>query len=127
MPKLQPEDLDKIAEKAKKTMILREGEARVKIIVHMGTCGIAAGARTIVSVLMKKLEEVDSKDILLTTSSCAGLCSREPMMTIDIRGKLPVKYVDLTQEKALRIFSEHIISGDVVREYALAAGSEQTA
>lgn len=127
MPKLQPEDLDKITEKVKRTMVLREGEGRVKIIVHMGTCGIAAGSRAIMNTLIKKIEETDSKDVILTTSSCAGLCSREPMMTVEIRGQLPVKYVDLTPEKTERIFSEHITSGNIVREYALAIGSEQIA
>jgi len=48
------------------------------------------------------------------------------MITIELAGQAPVKYVDLTEEKAKRIFSEHIVNGKIVAEYALAIGSEQT-
>ncbi len=124
MAKLKPEDLDKIAEKVKRTMLLREGTGRAKIIVHMGTCGIAAGARKIMNALIKEIEERDVKDVILATSSCAGLCSREPMITVEIQGQPPVKYVDLTAEKVKEIFEKHILGGQIVAEYALAFGSE---
>ena len=126
MSKMKPEDLDGIAEKIKKTMLLREGSCRIKIIVHMGTCGIAAGARTVMKALMDEIEKGDTKDVLLTISSCAGLCSREPMVTIEEKDKPGVKYVDLTPEKAKKIFTEHVQGGKIVNEYALAAGSERT-
>ena len=125
MSKIKPEDLEKIRERMTRTMSLREGDARVKITVHMGTCGIAAGARKIMSALLVLVDEKDSKDIVLTTSGCAGLCSREPMMTVELKGEAPVKYVDLNEEKTRKIFSEHVLSGAVVEEYALAIGSER--
>ena len=125
MSKIKPEDLEKIRERMARTMSLRDGDARVKITVHMGTCGIAAGARKIMSALLALVEEKDSKDIVLTTSGCAGLCSREPMMTVVLKGEVPVKYVDLNEEKTKKIFSEHVLSGAVVEEYALAVGSER--
>jgi len=123
--KLKPEDLQKLREQMAKVMSLRQSEARAKITVHMGTCGIAAGARNIVRALMEVLSEREEKDIVLTTSGCAGLCSREPMMTVEIKGQPPVKYVDLTEEKAKKIFEEHVLGGNIVKEYALALGSEQ--
>jgi len=125
MSKIKPEDLEKIRERMARTMSLRDGDARVKITVHMGTCGIAAGARKIMSALLALVEEKDSKDIVLTTSGCAGLCSREPMMTVVLKGEAPVKYVDLNEDKTKKIFSEHVLSGAVVEEYALAVGSER--
>jgi len=125
MSKIKPEDLEKIRERMTRTMSLRDGDARVKITVHMGTCGIAAGARKIMSALLVLVEEKDSTDIVLTTSGCAGLCSREPMMTVELKGEAPVKYVDLNEEKTRKIFSEHVLSGAVVEEYALAIGSER--
>ena len=126
MSKLKPEDLDKIREKMARTMSLRDGEARAKIIVHMGTCGIAAGARKIMKALMDEVEKADAKDIMLTISSCAGLCSQEPMITIEEKDKPAVKYVELTAEKTQKIFAEHVLGGKIVSEYALAAGSERT-
>ena len=125
MSKIKPKDLERIRERMARTMSLRDGDARVKITVHMGTCGIAAGARKIMSTLLALVEERDSKDIVLTTSGCAGLCSREPMMTVELKGEAPIKYVDLDQEKTNKIFSEHVLSGAVVEEYALAIGSER--
>ena len=47
MPRLSIEDLKKIRDDAKLTLTLRSGEARAKITVHMGTCGISAGAREV--------------------------------------------------------------------------------
>lgn len=125
MSKIKPKDLARIRERMARTMSLRNGDARVKITVHMGTCGIAAGARKIMSTLLALVEEKESKDIILTTSGCAGLCSREPMMTVELKGEAPIKYVDLDQEKINKIFSEHVLSGAVVEEYALAIGSER--
>ncbi len=125
MAKITPGDLAKIRERMGKTMSLREGQARAKVTVHMGTCGIAAGARKIMTTLMDLLEQRADKDIILSTSGCAGLCSREPMMTVELKGETPVKYVDLDEAKTKRIFQEHVLSGVVVKEYALAVGSER--
>ncbi len=126
MKKLKIEDLKRIKEKVRRITNLREGAGRAKVTVHMGTCGIAAGARKIMSVLIDEIEKQDVKDVLIATSGCAGLCSREPMATVEVLGKAPVKYVDLTEEKMRRIFREHVTEGNVVKEYALALGSERT-
>ena len=125
MPKLKPEDLKKISEKMRKMRILREGTARARVIMHMGTCGIAAGARNVMNALLAELEEKDIEDVIITTSGCAGLCSREPMATVEIIGQAPVKYVDLNEEKIKRILSEHVLGGKIVIEYALGLGSER--
>jgi len=97
----------------------------MRLMVHMGTCGIAAGARTVMKTLLGEIEANDVKDVLVTASSCAGLCSREPMMTVEVPDQPPVKYVDLTSDKVKEIFSKHIMGGEVVSEFALAQGSER--
>jgi len=125
MAKLNIEDLDKISQRVRKTTLLREGAGRAKITVHMGTCGIAAGARKIMNVLLDEFEKKNIIDVILTSSGCAGLCSKEPMATVELKDEAPVKYVDLTPEKILKIFSEHVIGGKIVKEYALAKGSER--
>ncbi len=123
--KLKVEDLDKISEKMKSTINLREGVWRARVNVHMGTCGIASGARKVLSTFLSLIEESGSSDILLTTSGCAGLCSREPMATVELKGEPPVKYVDLDEEKVKKIFKEHVLGGKIIEEYALAIGSER--
>ncbi|NOR18359.1 (2Fe-2S) ferredoxin domain-containing protein [candidate division WOR-3 bacterium] len=126
MKKLKIGDLEKIRENVRRTANLRQGKARAKITVHMGTCGIAAGAREILSALLKEIEKKKLNDVIVTTSGCAGLCSREPMATVEIKGKPPVKYVDMTTEKIKKILNVHIIKGNIINDYALAIGSERT-
>lgn len=123
--KLKPEDLDKIRDRLRATATLREGAGRAKINVHLGTCGIASGAREILHTFLQLVKDCEAKDILVTTSGCAGLCNREPMTTIELKGEAPVKYVDLTPEKVKKIFRDHIMDGRIVAEYALAMGSER--
>ncbi|MDI6736737.1 MAG: (2Fe-2S) ferredoxin domain-containing protein [bacterium] len=125
MPKITPGDLDKIREEIRKTTLLREGAGRAKIIVHLSTCGLAAGARTIMKALMEEIDIRGITDVLLMTSSCAGLCSREPMVTVEVKDEPPVKYVDMTPEKIKKVFEEHVLGGKIVSEYALSLGSER--
>ena len=126
MPKLNIDDLKRIKEEHKATSTLREGGYKAKITVHMGTCGIAAGARKVMTALLDEVAKRDIKDIIVTTSGCAGLCSREPMATVELIGKSPIKYVSLNPEKIVRILTEHILSEKPVQEYALVIGNETT-
>jgi NADP-reducing hydrogenase subunit HndB len=126
MPKLKLEDLAKIKEKVKSSTSLREGGYKAKITVHMGTCGIASGARKVMQALMDEIAKRDIKDVIVTTSGCAGLCSREPMATVELMEEAPVKYIDLDEEKTRKILTEHVLGGKIVEEYALAIGSESS-
>lgn len=126
MARLTLDDLKKIKEKQKATFTLREGGYRAKVTVHMGTCGIAAGARDVMTALMDEIAQAKVEDVITTTSGCAGLCAREPMVTVEIMNKPPVKYGDLTDAKIREIFKEHIMGGNPVDKYALVVGSETT-
>ncbi len=126
MAKLRVEDLKRIKESMKGTVNLRQGDYRVKVTVHMGTCGIAAGARKLMTALLEKLEKSGATDIILTSSGCAGLCNHEPMITVEAKDSAPVKYVKLDPDKVARIFDEHVAGGHPVAEYALSIGSETT-
>lgn len=126
MAKLTVADLKKIKEDYHARQAVREGGFRVKITVHLGTCGIAAGARGIMEAVIEELAKTDVKDVALTTSGCAGLCSNEPMATVETAGEPPVKYILLTEEKIKKIFAEHVLAGKPVAEYALVIGHETT-
>jgi len=125
MPKMTIDELKKIRESARKDIYLREGNFRGKVIVHMGTCGIAAGAREIMSAFLDELHNRNLTDIIFTSTGCAGLCSEEPIATIEMKGAAPVKYGKLTPDKVKTILEQHIIGGNVVRELALGIGSER--
>jgi NADP-reducing hydrogenase subunit HndB len=124
MPKLTVDDLKKIKEGYKSTFTLREGGYRAKVTVHMGTCGIAAGARNVMNALVEEMATSGVNDVIVTTSGCAGFCSKEPMATVELLGEAPVKYQLLDGEKIRKIFREHIQGGKIVEDYALVAGSE---
>ncbi len=126
MARLTIDDLKKIKEKHKAEFTLREGGYRTKVTVHMGTCGIAAGARNVMTALMDEVARANISDVIVTTSGCAGLCAREPLATVEIMNQAPVKYCDLNDEKIREIFKEHILGGNPVEKYALVVGSETT-
>ena len=126
MPRLTIDDLKKIKEKHRADFTLREGGYRAKVTVHMGTCGIAAGARTVMTALMDEITKANLSDVIVTTSGCAGLCAKEPLATVEIMGHPPVKYCDLNDEKMREIFREHIMAGNPIEKYALVAGCEST-
>jgi len=125
MPKLSIDDLKKIREQTRSMINLREGSGRAKITVHLGTCGIASGAKEVLDELTKELKNREIKDVIIITSGCAGLCSREPMATVELLNSPPVKYVDLTKSKIKEILEKHILGGAIISEYALAIGNER--
>jgi len=126
MPRLTIDDLKKLREQTAGAIALRAGTARARVTVHMGTCGIAAGAREVMAALLGEIETRGATDVLVTTSGCAGLCSREPMATVEVLGQAPVKYANLTPEKMAQVFERHVLGGEVVTDAALAAGCETT-
>jgi NADP-reducing hydrogenase subunit HndB len=125
MAKMTIAELRKIREQAKKSINLRDAKGKSRITVHMGTCGIASGAREVMDSLLKTIEEEGIKDVLVTTSGCAGLCSHEPMVTVEYENSAPVKYVDLDADKIKEVLMKHAVGGKIVKEYALAIGSEK--
>jgi NADH:ubiquinone oxidoreductase subunit F (NADH-binding)/NAD-dependent dihydropyrimidine dehydrogenase PreA subunit/(2Fe-2S) ferredoxin len=120
------EDLQEIKERTLAELSLQKGGYRAKINFHMGTCGIAAGVEKLLSLVLRKMEETGMQNIKLIHSGCAGLCSREPMITIESHGLPPVKYCDLNEEKTQEIFDHHIVNGEIVSPYALAVDDGET-
>ena len=126
MPRLTIDDLKQLRDRTASTLALRAGVSRARVTVHMGTCGIAAGARDVMAALLAAIEQQGLTDVVVTTSGCAGLCSREPMATVEVRSEAPVKYANLTPEKMAQVVRQHIVGGIAVMDIALAAGCETT-
>ncbi len=124
MAKIKIEDLKKIKERVQGETALRAGERRVKVTVHMGTCGIAAGAREVMDTLMGEIEETGVTDVVVTTSGCMGLCSREPEITVEILGKNPILYEFMNPNKMRQVFKRHILEGEIQTPFVLAKVTE---
>ncbi|MGV8059590.1 MAG: ferredoxin [Smithellaceae bacterium] len=124
MAKLTIADLKKIKEKVLAESALREGDRRVRVTVHMGTCGIASGAKAVLDTLTKEIDASRVKDIVVTTSGCMGLCSREPLVTVEVLNQEPIKYEYVNADKMSQIFKKHILEGEIQTPFALARGAE---
>ena len=125
MPKLTPDLLrEKQRAVAKERILPGDGELRGRITVHMGTCGIAAGARNVLAAVRDGLQKIPMNGIAVVTSGCARLCSSEPMMTVELANAPPVTYGELTPEKVQQILAKHLVQGIPSMEYAIGGGAE---
>jgi len=122
MPKISIEDLKKIKERVKADNALRDGGHRVKVTVHLGTCGVAAGARTVMDTLMSEVSEANVTDVAVTTTGCGGFCSKEPLVTVEILGGQPVLYGQMDANKMRQVFRRHVLQGEVQSQFAIARG-----
>ncbi len=119
MAKLTIDDLKRIKEETAKSISLREGGATVKITVHMGTCGIAAGAREVMTALMEELAQTDRSDIRVLTSGCMEMCDSEPNVTVQIQDAEPIVYQKMEPNRMRQVFKRHVLLGEVQTDFAL--------
>ena len=125
MGKIKTEDLIKIKKHTLAKRELSKTGNKIRITVHMGTCGIASGAQKIMDSLTKEIDKGKQKDIAIITSGCMGLCSREPLITVEIFGQEPIIYQYMDEEKMVEVLNSHILGGKVVTDYALVRGKEE--
>jgi len=112
----RPEDLAALREQARREVELRTGPKEVQVTVHMGTCGIAAGARDILTTLAEELAAV-SAEVTLRQTGCAGLCDQEPMLTLRDRTGREFCYGRLDKAKVREIVHQHVLGGNPVVAY----------
>lgn len=113
------EDLRKIRQQAAKDLTLRTGTARVKVIVWMGTSGIAAGARDVLAAFLDEMSKRDLRDVMVTQTGERGLSSSEPVVEVRQADGTVIVYGDMTAKKARRVVAEHIVNGNPVSEYTI--------
>jgi NADP-reducing hydrogenase subunit HndB len=114
-----PEELARIRDRSRSEMDLRSGPKEMRITVHMGTCGIAAGARDVLAGLADELARGAVQNVTLRQSGCAGLCDQEPMLTFTDSRQNDFMYVRLDREKARQIVQSHVLKGEPVRSLLL--------
>ncbi|HAR96564.1 MAG TPA: 2Fe-2S ferredoxin [Deltaproteobacteria bacterium] len=113
------EELKAIREKAQKDIQLRQKEGRIKIIVGMGTSGIASGARGVLKAFVEEIAARNLVDVMVTQTGEKGLASQEPLIEVVEEGKPTVIYGNMNPEKAKRVVAEHIVSGNPVLDYVI--------
>jgi NADP-reducing hydrogenase subunit HndB len=110
-------DLQKIREQAQQDLKVRT-ETGTRIIVGMGTCGIAAGARETMHAILAELKKQEI-DAHVTTVGCIGMCSKEPLVDIEQAGKPRITYCNVHPDMVPRLVDEHLLKGQVVQEWSL--------
>lgn len=114
-----PKDLAALRDKAREAIALRSGPREITITVHMGTCGIAAGARNVLASIAEVLDQEGIKNVTLRQSGCAGLCDREPMLTLTDKAGKEYRYGKLNSEKIRTLVLEHVVKGNPVMDYLI--------
>ncbi len=115
------EELRKLREKAKEDMKMRSSNYKIKIVVGMGTSGIAMGAREVMKTILEEISKRNLTDVLVTQTGEKGLASLEPVVDVIIGEKEKFTYGNITPDKVKRIIEEHIIKGKPVEEYIITA------
>lgn len=101
--------------------IRNENSEQTRIVVGMATCGIASGARPVLTTLSDAVQSKGLMNVSVVQTGCIGLCQYEPIVEVFEPGKDKVTYVKVTPEKALDIIDQHIIRGQIANEYTITA------
>ena len=109
-------DLRAIKEKAKQEMAAREKSAVYRISVAMGTCGIAAGARNVMSAILDEMSKRDIQDATVSQTGCLGYCDQEPMVQVTGADNNTITYGKVSPETARQIIAEHVQAGNVITD-----------
>jgi (2Fe-2S) ferredoxin len=113
------EELKAIKAKNVGSMSVRDEKGVPVINVHMGTCGIANGAREVLNAVMEEISVRDLKSVHVTQSGCPGMCVEEPLITLTIPGEKPYIYKKVSPDNAKAIVTRHIINKQPIREWLL--------
>ena len=119
-------ELEAIKNKIKNQVDVRKDtdEDTIRIVVGMATCGIAAGARPVLSALVDEVGKRGLSHVTVAQTGCIGMCRLEPIVEVLEPGKDRVTYVKMTEEKAKKVLAEHIVNGNVVTEYTIGAAEK---
>ena len=112
-------DLRKIkAESQKETEARKHNETQV--IIGMGTCGIAAGARGVMAAVLEELSKRGLHNVAVLQTGCIGMCQKEPLLDIVRPGEDRVTYGPVKPEDVPRIIADHLVNGIVVEDLVVA-------
>lgn len=119
------EELKAIRERMQKQVGLREADDdSIRVVVGMATCGIAAGARPVLTTIVDEVAKRGLQNVMVTQTGCIGICQFEPVVEVVEPGKDKITYVKMTPEKAVRMVNDHLVNGNVVTEFTIGANSK---
>ncbi|MDK2981065.1 MAG: NADP-reducing hydrogenase subunit HndB [Chloroflexota bacterium] len=113
------DDLKKVREEALAKRKLSENNGSTQVIVGMGTCGIAAGARETMKSVLDYIEANNVENVVVTQTGCIGLCEQEPILQVVLSGEEKVTYGKVNSDVAQKIMKDHVVSGKVVQDHVI--------
>lgn len=119
-------ELQAIKERMQNNVMLRskDGEANIRVVVGMATCGIAAGARPVLNAFLKEIEDRRLSNVVCTQTGCIGICRYEPVVEITTPDGVKTTYVKMDEDKVAKVVTEHIVNNKIVQEFTIAAYEE---
>lgn len=117
-------DLEKIRQKTLSSVNLRRESEGTRVVVGMATCGIAAGARPVMTAFIDEVGKRNLLNVVVAQTGCIGMCRYEPIVEVTLPGQEKVTYVHVKPEMVARIVSEHVVNGNPVAEYTIGAAEK---
>ncbi|WP_312814738.1 (2Fe-2S) ferredoxin domain-containing protein [Sedimentibacter sp.] len=118
------EELKKLREEALKNVDLRNTDKDTRVVVGMATCGIAAGARPVLTTFVEEVAKRNLVNVQVVQTGCIGMCTYEPIVEVYAADKEKVTYIHVDSDKAKRIVSEHLVNNKIVREFTISADNQ---
>jgi len=115
------EELERIKEEALSEIMLRTSSGNPRIVVGMGTCGIAAGARETMLAIIDELRKRRRMDVTISETGCVGLCAKEPIVEVNMPGEPKVVYGNVDPSRARQIVVSHIINKKLLADFVINA------
>ena len=120
------EELAALRERMKNNVAMRQdNSAATRVVVGMATCGIAAGARPVLTAFVEEVNRRGLKDVVVTQAGCIGMCKLEPIVEVFQPGKEKVTYVKMTEDKIAQVVAEHLVNGNPIVEYTIGAAQAE--
>ena len=88
------------------------------VAVGMGTCGISAGAREVLEAVRAEIE-ARGIDAHVAAVGCIGICSKEPLIDVQLGQGPRITYANVAPRMVPRIIEEHLVNGHAVEEWAI--------
>ncbi|MDD4320139.1 MAG: (2Fe-2S) ferredoxin domain-containing protein [Acidaminococcaceae bacterium] len=112
------EDLKVLREKLQADIRVRENDG-TKIIIGMGTCGIAAGAREVMTAVLDELAVRKLKNVQVQQTGCIGMCEKEVLLDVVRPGEPRITYGNVKPTDVKRIIADHVINGHIIEDLVI--------
>ncbi len=113
------QEIEQIRVNSLKEIDVRNNKQGIRIVVGMATCGIAAGAKPVMAAFEEEIGKRSLSNVTVTQTGCIGVCRLEPMVEITAAGKEKVTYVNMKSDMVKKIVAEHVVNGNLVKEYTI--------